>query len=532
MARALALALTGHEKETGLVRYTALALLFTSWQFDCGSGFDAYMLALHEVPADEGALLLDKLSSPSSYTRNAIGPSATKTMLRELHKIALEWKTSLVRPGLNVLRLHVRTLAMLDFIASIESTATKTLDQEQSLAAITRVISDYSPAGAGIARANDADVLGFQSAVAALDWMQKKAGARAGIAFPENPRSPSPEYTSPSELGAMGYPVFEPLTARNALNRPSAMVTAKGEGNSQLRVLLESMAQNTGYRGVSEVPAGSPLDELYSRFPHFTEVLDFVSNCLALAGCGEEGKAVRFSPILLRGMPGTGKTFFAQELSRVLGASFVERDLSVTSDAFVLTGLDSGFKNSKPGLIFDALVSGTKANPVICLNEVEKAHQGGTHSSPLASLYSLLEPTSARLFTDEFVPVPIDASRINWVLTANEGPLPDPILSRLEQFNIAAPTPSQCRLIAGSVWEEVRLKHMPRGHGFPDSLPDDVLDVMSKTSPRIMRKALTLAAGVAAKSGRKYLEVVDVLNGFRRDHEQGHSRSIGFTAKH
>lgn len=302
---------------------------------------------------------------------------------------------------------------------------------------------------------------------------------------------------------------------------------APGEGNAAQRRLLDTMANDDGLRPLSEVPQGTPLAGMYEAFPHFKDVLDLVSDSLALAGCGEAGRPALVPPILLRGEPGTGKTFFAQTLADVLGLHFVERDIAVTSEAFVLNGMDAGWKNSKPGVVFDALVNGKTGNPLVLLNEVDKASTTGAHNSPLAPMYALLEPTSSRRFTDEFIPVPIDASKVIWVLTANKGDIPEPILSRLEVFDIRMPNPDECRAIAASVWRTICETVMPQGHGFHAELGAPMLDYMSKLSPRIMRKALTRAAGIAAAAGRKYLLLEDLESG-RKRYELKQSFGPGF----
>jgi len=288
------------------------------------------------------------------------------------------------------------------------------------------------------------------------------------------------------------------------------------EGNAQQRSLLRFMADNDPRRQLVEVPAGDPLAAMYRRFPHFNEVLDEIRRALALAGCGSAGKPACFPPILLRGEPGTGKTYFAQELARVLQLHFVERDLAVMSEAFVITGQDAGWKNSKPGIVFDSLVNGPTANPLILLNEADKVSDGSTKNSPMAAMYALLEPESARRFADEFIPVSIDATRVNWILTANDGWIPPPVLTRLEVFDIRLPTPAECRLIAASVWESMCDRTMPPDHGFPRELGEPLLGYMAKCSPRVMRKMLTRAAGCAVLSERKHLLLEDLEEAKRR----------------
>ena len=69
--------------------------------------------------------------------------------------------------------------------------------------------------------------------------------------------------------------------------------------------------------------------------------------------------------------------------------------------------------------MFETLVDGQYANPVMVVDEIDKA--GGEHAyDPLGALYSLLEHDTAGNFTDEFAEVPIDASQVIWVATAND----------------------------------------------------------------------------------------------------------------
>jgi ATP-dependent Lon protease len=343
-----------------------------------------------------------------------------------------------------------------------------------------------------------------------------------------HPESKSPRQASSVDPTKPNLRVFRQADVVSLVQRMPAS-QMPNEGNAQQRRLLESMANDDGLRALSEVPDGNPLAELYARFPHFKDVLKTVEKSLALAACGSEGKPVRIPPILVRGEPGTGKTYFAQELARVLALHFVERDMSVTSEAFVISGQDPGWKNSKPGVVFDAVVNGKTANPLILLNEVDKARVTDTHNSPMAALYALLEPTSARHFIDEFVPVGIDTSRVVWMLTANEGFIPDPIVDRLEVFDIRMPTREECRAIATSVWTSICTQHLPQGHGFCEELGEPLLDLVSTFNPRNMRKALTDAAGSAALEGRKYLTLEDIEAGHKRYAPKKKS-SIGFTA--
>lgn len=284
---------------------------------------------------------------------------------------------------------------------------------------------------------------------------------------------------------------------------------------SALAQRLQAMLRGDPRRPLAMATTVAALDALYARFPHFAEVLDFVRQQLALQMPRGLPGAVRISPVLLVGEPGTGKTRFCSELAQALGLAYVERDLSVTSEAFVLTGMDSAWHGAKPGVVYDALVGGKWANPMIALHEIDKVGtERGMRNSPLNALYALLEPHSARRFVDEFVGIKLDASAIIWVMTANSAELPAPLLSRCEVFRVPTPTPAQSHQVAQSVWLDV-LARLPAQHGFPTELPEPLLELLARMTPRQMRKAAERACGNAALAGRAQL-TADDFNGAQR----------------
>ena len=138
--------------------------------------------------------------------------------------------------------------------------------------------------------------------------------------------------------------------------------------------------------------------------------------------------------------------------------------------------------------MFETLVDGQYANPVMVVDEIDKA--GGEHAyDPLGALYSLLEHVTAGHFTDEFAEVPIDASLVIWVATANDGrAIPDPILNRMNVYEVQAPDRDAARRIAAKLYRSIRADH-GRGERFETEPVNDVLDAMSEMAPREMRRA-------------------------------------------
>ena len=183
-------------------------------------------------------------------------------------------------------------------------------------------------------------------------------------------------------------------------------------------------------------PSGLPvMDHLYDELPNFSEVLDDVRRQLAL--CEDSRDALEITPLLLLGPPGIGKTHFARELSQLLGTGMGFISMSSLTAGWVLSGASSQWKGARPGKVFETLVDGQYANPVMVVDEIDKA--GGEHAyDPLGALYSLLEHDTAGHFTDEFAEVAIDASQVIWVATANDARgIPDPILNRMNVYELS-----------------------------------------------------------------------------------------------
>lgn len=254
----------------------------------------------------------------------------------------------------------------------------------------------------------------------------------------------------------------------------------------------------------SSLPA---MAHLYDDLPNFTEVLDDVRRQLAL--CEDSRDALEITPLLLLGPPGVGKTHFARALSMLLGTGLGFVSMSSMTAGWVLSGASSQWKGARPGKVFETLVEGQYANPVMVVDEIDKA--GGEHAyDPLGALYSLLEHDTAGCFVDEFAEVPIDASQVIWVATANDARgIPDPILNRMNVYEVQSPDREAARRIAAKLYRSIRADH-DWGSRFEPEPADDVLDRMGEMAPREMRRAWMTAFGNARLDRRGEVQVRDL----------------------
>jgi ATP-dependent Lon protease len=295
--------------------------------------------------------------------------------------------------------------------------------------------------------------------------------------------------------------VFQPEDVERKLAK------LQGDESGNLHATYRRMLER-GPQRFQVKPSGVPdMADLYQTLPNFTEVLDDVKRHVALSQDCRDG--IEVTPILLLGPPGIGKTHFSKKLSELLGTGMTLVPMSSMTAGWLLSGSSSQWRGAKPGKVFEALVDGEYANPVIVVDEIDKA-SGDAQYDPLGALYSLLEHDTAKAFTDEFAEVAIDASQVIWITTANdERSIPQPILNRMNVFEVAAPSLEAARQIARNMYQGIRGEHGWGGH-FATEPQDDVLDQLAALPPRDMRRALMTGFGNARLEHRGTLRVVDL----------------------
>jgi len=277
--------------------------------------------------------------------------------------------------------------------------------------------------------------------------------------------------------------------------------------NEALRALYEKMMRLGGQRFTVKPSALPEMDALFEELPNFREVLEDIRKHLAL--CVDSNDSIEMPPMLLLGDPGIGKTHFARKISQLLGTGFGFVPMSSLTAGWVLSGASSQWKNAKPGKVFDTFVNGDYANPVIVVDEIDKASGDGQYD-PLGALYELLESETATRFIDEFVELPIDASGAVWLATANDAArIPEPLLSRLAVYEIEPPDAEGSARIAAMLYREIRNAH-DWGRQFPEALGPSALEKLASLPPREMRRAIHTAFGNAKVAGRSEVGADDI----------------------
>jgi ATP-dependent Lon protease len=249
------------------------------------------------------------------------------------------------------------------------------------------------------------------------------------------------------------------------------------------------------------------LDALASEMQHFSAVLTFIAQRLALAELS--GAPLVPPPILLLGEPGVGKTHFTHRLAEILGTP-VHRECFDNAEASSgLRGSSRYWGNTHYGALFRLIALGKHANPIVLLDEIDKSRPNGHGRNPSDALLTLLEPVSNARVKDESVELEMDCSHVWYIATANNPThIPGPLRSRFSEFAIGEPDIDGRLALAHAIFsgtlERLLPKHSQRAHFRP--LTDLQICRLAWHTPRQIRMAVENAIGAAALERRWHLE--------------------------
>ena len=180
------------------------------------------------------------------------------------------------------------------------------------------------------------------------------------------------------------------------------------------------------------------------------------------------------------GPPGVGKTSIVRSIARALGRKYLRVSLGGVRDEAEIRGHRRTYVGAIPGKIIYMMKQAECINPVLLLDEIDKMGKDN-RGDPASAMLEVLDPEQNFSFTDHYLEVPYDLSKVLFVCTANAtDDIPEPLLDRMETIELSGYTELEKIAIAN----KFLLKKNLVLHG----IPQDAVNISDETFAKIIER--------------------------------------------